>query len=101
MVQTDWLVYGATGYTGRLIVRRAVARGLRPILAGRNGALLAELARPLGLEFRVASLHAAELDDALKGCGVVLHCAGPFEATSRSDGGRLPAHPSALSRYYR
>jgi uncharacterized protein YbjT (DUF2867 family) len=27
------LVYGAAGYTGRLIVERARARGLRPILA--------------------------------------------------------------------
>lgn len=63
-------------------MRRAVARGLRPILAGRNGGQLAELAAPLGLEFRVAVLEPAALDAALRGCGVVLHCAGPFEETS-------------------
>ena len=30
------LIYGSTGYTGRLIVAEALARGLRPTLAGRN-----------------------------------------------------------------
>jgi len=82
MDQLDWLIYGATGYTGRLIARHAVARGLRPILAGRNGPQLAALAEPLGLEHRVASLEPAALDAALRGCGAVLHCAGPFEETS-------------------
>ena len=81
-VLTNWLIYGATGYTGRLIVRRAVARGLRPILAGRSSPALAELAGPLGLEFRVAPLDDAALARAVDGCGLVLHCAGPFEETS-------------------
>ena len=30
------LVYGAYGYTGELVARRAVERGLSPILAGRD-----------------------------------------------------------------
>ena len=29
-----WLLYGAYGYTGRLIAEEAVKRGLRPVLAG-------------------------------------------------------------------
>src|SRR5436190_1168591 len=32
----NYLIYGANGYTGELIVREAVARGQRPILAGRD-----------------------------------------------------------------
>ena len=32
------LIYGATGYTGELIAREAVRRGLRPMLAGRSEA---------------------------------------------------------------
>ncbi len=59
-----------------------MARGLRPILSGRSSAALAELAGPLGLEYRAASLESPALDEALKGCGAVLHCAGPFEETS-------------------
>jgi short subunit dehydrogenase-like uncharacterized protein len=30
------MIYGANGYTGELIAREAVERGLRPILAGRS-----------------------------------------------------------------
>jgi short subunit dehydrogenase-like uncharacterized protein len=33
---TTFLIYGATGYTGRLITQHAIQRGLRPILAARN-----------------------------------------------------------------
>ena len=31
-----WMIYGANGYTGRLIVKQARKTGLEPILAGRN-----------------------------------------------------------------
>ncbi len=73
------LVYGATGYTGQLIVEEAVAKGLRPVLSGRNAAALQLLATRYGLETRPASLDdAASLDAALRGVKVVLHCAGPF-----------------------
>ena len=40
----DWMIYGANGYTGELVARLAVARGERPILAGRNAAALGALA---------------------------------------------------------
>ena len=41
---SDFLIYGAYGYTGTLIAREAAAHGQRPVLAGRNAAALAELA---------------------------------------------------------
>jgi short subunit dehydrogenase-like uncharacterized protein len=31
----DFLIYGATGYTGSLIAHEAVRRGARPFLTGR------------------------------------------------------------------
>ena len=34
--QMKWMIYGANGYTGELIARDAVKRGLRPVLAGRS-----------------------------------------------------------------
>ncbi len=78
------LIYGAYGYTGELIAKRAVELGLRPILSGRNPGRLAAVAAPLGLEQRVAALDdAAKLRAALSGVSVVLHCAGPFVHTSR------------------
>ena len=78
------LIYGANGYTGALIARLAVARGLRPILAGRSHAALAAVATPLGLDYRVFALEeAAALDSGLAEARVVLHCAGPFAHTAQ------------------
>jgi short subunit dehydrogenase-like uncharacterized protein len=78
-----WLLYGATGYTGRLIARRALARGLRPVLAGRNAAKLVPLAAELGLEHRVFGLDdAAAVRRGLRGVSAVAHCAGPFARTA-------------------
>src|ERR1700754_3022506 len=42
------VVFGATGYTGRLIAERLVAAGARPVLAGRSGDRLSSLAASLG-----------------------------------------------------
>ena len=39
------LIYGANGYTGNLIARQAAARGLSPIVAGRNREQVEALAR--------------------------------------------------------
>ncbi len=79
MEKSDWMIYGANGYTGRLITRRALALGMRPILAGRNSAAVAALAKESGLEYRSFDLASPELD----GISLVLHCAGPFSTTSR------------------
>ena len=79
-----FLLYGANGYTGELITRYAVERGIKPILAGRNAAAVGELAAKHGLEFRVFSLDEREkVDAALREVEMVLHCAGPFSITSR------------------
>lgn len=78
------LIYGATGYTGRLIVDEALARGMRPILSGRSAELVRALAAEHGLEARPAALDdAAALASAMTGVGAVLHCAGPFGQTVR------------------
>lgn len=78
------LIYGANGYTGRLIVPVALARGLRPVLSGRDANAVHALAAEHGLESRPVSLDdAAALDRALDGVRVVLHCAGPFSHTSK------------------
>src|SRR5918999_133499 len=42
------VVFGATGYTGRLTAERLVALGERPLLAGRSEDRLAALAERLG-----------------------------------------------------
>src|SRR5438045_96693 len=74
----SFLIYGANGYTGELIAREAVRRGLKPVIAGRNADKLAPLAKELGLQSRAFPLDKPRLD----GIDAVLHCAGPFVHTS-------------------
>ncbi len=77
-----WLLYGANGYSGRRIARKAKEQGLRPVLAGRNSQSIAALAQELDLPwvaFDVSDRIATEA--ALKDVDVVAHCAGPYAAT--------------------
>lgn len=79
-----WLIYGANGYTGELIAREAVARGLTPVLAGRDEAAVGRLAGELGLEHRAFPLSdPGAVRAGLADVAAVLHCAGPFVDTSR------------------
>ncbi|MDV6234775.1 saccharopine dehydrogenase NADP-binding domain-containing protein [Leptospira ellisii] len=78
-----WLLYGANGYTGELIARRAVLRGFKPILAGRSETTIRVLAEELGLEFRIFSLEDQDkIRKEIEDCLFVLHCAGPFVETA-------------------
>ena len=79
----SWMLYGATGYTGSLIVQQALDRGHRPILAGRNGPEVSALAARLSLPHRVVNLDdAAALQTALSDVELVLNAAGPFLHTA-------------------
>ena len=84
MTNSNWLIYGANGYTGELIAREAVKRGSRPILAGRNREQVGALAAELKLEGRIAALDdRAALEAMLQDVAVVAHCAGPFSHTAK------------------
>jgi len=88
------MIYGATGYTGRLVAEEAVEAGVWPVLAGRDagklGALADSFSRGAGRESRSTPLEtrAFGLGDpvrmaaALRDIDVVLHCAGPFSRTA-------------------
>ncbi len=79
----DWMIYGANGYSGRLIVEAALKLGLRPVLAGRNAPELIAMGKQFDLPVRVFPLtNADSLRVAVSGMNLVLHCAGPFSATS-------------------
>jgi short subunit dehydrogenase-like uncharacterized protein len=74
-------VYGATGYTGRLVAAELLRRGADAVLAGRNPAKLEIVAEDLGgpVQTRVAPLDdAPALREALEPCAAVISCAGPF-----------------------
>lgn len=74
------VLFGATGYTGRLTARAMVARGLKPVLAGRNEAALTALATELGgLAVRVADVaDAASVCAIVKAGDVLVTTVGPF-----------------------
>jgi short subunit dehydrogenase-like uncharacterized protein len=80
---SNFLIYGANGYTGELIAREAVRRGMKPILAGRSQNKLEPLAKELNLTCRTFSLEDKKsLEYTLKEVDFVIHCAGPFSLTS-------------------
>jgi short subunit dehydrogenase-like uncharacterized protein len=82
-MSSSFLLYGATGFIGSAIARRAVEHGMQPILAGRNADQVGKLAAELGLEHRVFDLlEPQKIEQALDGVVVVLNCAGPFIHTS-------------------
>ncbi|MFI5835882.1 saccharopine dehydrogenase family protein [Micromonospora sp. NPDC051300] len=76
------IIYGATGYVGRLVARLAVDRGLAPVLAGRDAGRLAALG--LDTPVRAAALDRPDaLDRLLDDATVLLNLAGPFHRTQR------------------
>ena len=79
----SYLIYGAYGYTGQLIVQRAVAQGHDPVLAGRNERKVEQLASEFGLSGHAVSLtEGFRLRSILEEVEAVLHCAGPFVHTA-------------------
>ncbi len=77
------MIYGANGYTGKLIAKEAIEKGYQPILAGRNQAAIEALAKELNLSSRVFSLNfESEVEKNLTDIHLVIHCAGPFSATA-------------------
>jgi short subunit dehydrogenase-like uncharacterized protein len=75
-------VYGATGYTGKLVAAEAHRRGIDMVVAGRSPAKLDAMVADLGLTG--AQVRTADVDDpaglaaVLDGCDGVVNCAGPF-----------------------
>lgn len=76
------MIYGATGFTGRLIAAQAVTAGLRPILAGRNPKAVQTLSRNLELPWRAFDLGDEKAPHSLADIDLVLNCAGPFSHTA-------------------
>jgi short subunit dehydrogenase-like uncharacterized protein len=76
-------VYGATGYTGRLVAEELQRRGAEFVLAGRSAEKLEAQAARLGPGVRTAAVSlddVAGLRELLEPCAAVIACAGPFTA---------------------
>jgi short subunit dehydrogenase-like uncharacterized protein len=78
----DFLLYGANGYTGRLISRMARAYDINLLLAGRNQEEVNRISSQTGFPGLAIRLDDQDrLDTALKSCTGVIHAAGPFKDT--------------------
>jgi short subunit dehydrogenase-like uncharacterized protein len=73
------IIFGATGYTGRLVAERLAAQGTAPVLAGRSEGSVRELADRLGLEWAVAdALRQNSVFALLEAGDVLVSTVGPF-----------------------
>jgi short subunit dehydrogenase-like uncharacterized protein len=80
---THLMIYGATGYTGRMAAAHAKTMGLPILIAGRDEEPLRALAEELGVKHRVFALDdGADIDAGLTDVAVLLNCAGPFLHTA-------------------
>ena len=75
------VLFGATGYTGRLVAEAMAERGMRPVLAARSRDKLEALASELGGDFETAT---ADVEDPpsvsalVEGGDVLVSTVGPF-----------------------
>ncbi|GAB3407059.1 saccharopine dehydrogenase family protein [Flindersiella endophytica] len=77
---TKIAVYGANGYTAKLVVTELAGRGFEPVLIGRNADRLRAVAAGVaGAEIRVARLsdHVA-LTDVFQDCSAVVNAVAPY-----------------------
>ncbi|MCA9646772.1 MAG: saccharopine dehydrogenase NADP-binding domain-containing protein [Myxococcales bacterium] len=74
------VVFGATGFTGRLCVEALQDLGVKDVvLGGRSRSSLAELSERTGFKYRVAdATNSQSLRELVRGAQVVVSCAGPF-----------------------
>jgi short subunit dehydrogenase-like uncharacterized protein len=80
----SFLIYGASGYTGKLIVELSIKKGLKPVLAGRTKSKIKPLAEKYGLEYLIFGLDKIEeIVQNIAKFPLVLNCAGPFSRTAK------------------
>jgi short subunit dehydrogenase-like uncharacterized protein len=79
----DFMIFGCTGYTGRLVTEYAKSLGLNFIIAGRSENKVQALAARLDVQYRVFDISDPQFINAsLADVQLVLNCAGPFKRTA-------------------
>lgn len=78
------IIYGAYGYTGKLITEECKAKAMNVLLAGRDRAKLQTLSDATDLPFEVCNINdSSGLSSLLRKAKIVIHCAGPFQPTAK------------------
>jgi len=82
-MKSGLLLYGANGYTGKLILEVALREGLQPVLAGRNAEAVEPIAKAHGLKSLCFGLEdPGTVARLLEPFSALLLAAGPFSKTS-------------------
>lgn len=77
------LIYGANGFSAKLIIKEFEKYGISPVLAGRNADKVFAVADIYKLDYRVFGLDDPQLiKQNLSDIQTVLNCAGPFRFTA-------------------
>ena len=94
MKNNQLMIYGAYGYAGELMVREAVAQGLRPIIAGRDDEKLKPIATELSLECRAFGVRKqfTGYKRTTQLCGAVFRHGGAAGASMSCATDPLPRH---------
>lgn len=80
----SFLIYGASGYTGKIVVENVLKLGLKPTLAGRTEHKIKNLARDFKLDYLIFSLDDIDtIAQNIEAFPLVLNCAGPFSKTAQ------------------
>jgi short subunit dehydrogenase-like uncharacterized protein len=79
-----FLLYGANGYTGKIILEYAAQYGLTPVIAGRSADKLKPLAEQFEMDYVAFDLsNHQNIVQHIKDFKLVLNCAGPFSQTAK------------------
>lgn len=79
----SFLLYGANGYTGKLILAECKNKGITPVIAGRSHDQIEALAREHNCTFEVFPLDdPAVVQEKLKPHTLCINAAGPFSRTA-------------------
>jgi len=79
-----FLLYGATGYTGKIVLDYSQGYGLTAVIAGRSKNKLLTLAKKYSVDYLTFDLsNHVNIVNHLKDFQVVLNCAGPFSQTAK------------------
>jgi short subunit dehydrogenase-like uncharacterized protein len=77
-----WMLYGCTGYSGKLIAAECKRVGLTPVLAGRSEAKVKAISDAHGFAYRVFDLtDSARMEECIYDCTLMFNAAGPYTST--------------------
>ena len=78
------MLYGANGYTARLIIKELIGAGIKPVLAGRNQAKISALADKHGFDHSIFALDDPNvIGKNLADVTVLINAAGPYSQTAK------------------